>query len=109
VYRFVRKPPTVSGAPRYGAFHTAEVPYAYDNLRFVKRPWEPLDYNLAEAMSSYWVNFAKAGDPNGMGLPGWAPYNQGGGKIMIFGNQPTAGLLPDKEELDFLIKKMMKN
>lgn len=109
VYRFVRKPPTVSGAPLYGAFHTAEVPYAFDNLRFVKRPWEPLDYNLADAMSSYWVNFAKAGDPNGMGLPSWSPYDHGGGKIMIFGNQPTAGLLPDKEELEFVIKKMMGN
>jgi para-nitrobenzyl esterase len=109
LYRFVRKPPTVSGAPLYGAFHTAEVPYAYDNLRFVKRPWEPLDYNLADAMSSYWVNFAKAGDPNGIGLPSWSPYSQGDGKTMIFGNQPTAGLLPDKEELDFVMKKMMEN
>jgi carboxylesterase type B len=26
---------------------------------------------LADKMSSYWVNFAKNGDPNGKGLPLW--------------------------------------
>jgi len=109
VYRFVRKPPTVSGAPKYGAYHTAEVPYAYDNLKFVKCPWEPVDYNLADAMSSYWVNFAKAGDPNGMGLAAWSPYKASDSKIMIFGNQPMAGSLQDKEELDFVVKKMTGN
>jgi para-nitrobenzyl esterase len=26
---------------------------------------------IADQMSSYWVNFAKKGDPNGSGLPQW--------------------------------------
>jgi para-nitrobenzyl esterase len=109
VYRCVRKPPVASGAPEYGAYHTAEVPYAYDNLKFVKRPWEPVDYNLADAMSSYWVNFAFAGNPNGKGLAAWSPYNTSDRKIMVFDKQPTAGSLQDKEELDFVVKKMMEN
>ena len=29
---------------------------------------------LAEMISSYWVNFAKTGDPNGKDLPAWAPF-----------------------------------
>jgi carboxylesterase type B len=29
------------------------------------------DRAVAEMMSSYWVNFAKSGDPNGRGLPNW--------------------------------------
>jgi len=63
VYRFVRKPPTAVGERKWGAFHTAEVPYAYDNIKFVKRPFEPVDYNLSDEMSSYWVNFEKSLQP----------------------------------------------
>jgi para-nitrobenzyl esterase len=106
VYRFVRQPPTAPGGKKWGAFHTGEVPYAYDNLKFVKRPWEPVDYNLADEMSSYWVNFARTGDPNGAGLPRWEPYSQESEKIIIFGKQAIGGVLPDKAALDFQYKKM---
>ena len=29
------------------------------------RPWEPIDFELADQMSSYWANFMATGDPNG--------------------------------------------
>ena len=109
VYRFVRKPPTAPGGKEWGAFHTAEVPYAYDNLKFVKRPFEPVDYHLADEMSSYWVNFAKTGDPNGPGLPKWASYSRENGKIMIFGRQAEAGVLPDQAALEWWFRRMLKN
>jgi para-nitrobenzyl esterase len=106
VYRFVRQPPTALGGRKWGAFHTAEVPYAYDNLKFVKRPFEPVDYNLADAMSGYLVNFAKNGDPNGVGLERWENYTREGGKIMVFGQQPAMGGLPDKDALETLYGQM---
>jgi carboxylesterase type B len=34
----------------------------------------PKDQALAKMISSYWVNFAKKGNPNGKGLPEWAPF-----------------------------------
>ena len=66
VYRFERDVPFADGMQDFGAFHTGEVPYAYNNLKMSPRPWTEADYKLANTMSDYWVNFAKTGNPNGV-------------------------------------------
>jgi len=58
-------------AATYKAFHTSEVPYALNTLYMSDRPFTDADHKIADMMSSYWVNFATAGDPNGKGLPHW--------------------------------------
>ena len=58
-------------AAQYGAFHTSEVPYAMNTLAFSDRPFTADDKKIADMLSSYWANFAAAGDPNGKGLPRW--------------------------------------
>ena len=106
VYRFKRKPPATGAYLKYGAFHTAEVPYAYNNLSFVNRPWQPIDHHLADLMSSYWANFARTGDPNGKGLPVWDAYSSGMERVMFLDEQSGTVNLPDKAVLDFLFKTM---
>jgi para-nitrobenzyl esterase len=91
-YYFTRRPP---GAPELsinplaapGVYHFAEIYYVFNNLNVMKAwPWEPSDRGLADAMSSYWTNFAKTGDPNGPGLPSWQAYTpRGGGQVMRLG------------------------
>ncbi|HVY76511.1 MAG TPA: carboxylesterase family protein [Puia sp.] len=105
VYRFIRKPPARGEYVKYGAFHTGEVPYAYNNLRFVDRPWQAVDFRLADIMSSYWVNFVATGNPNGPGLPRWPAYTQSGKQIMLLNEEPHAGPMPDDKALDFLLSK----
>jgi len=106
VYRFIRKPPATGEYVKYGAFHTGEVPYAYDNLKFVNRPWEPVDHRLAKTMSSYWVNFVASGNPNGPGLPEWPAYNLNTKQIMALNENPAAEEMPDYKALDFMHEKM---
>ncbi len=106
VYRFARKVPGYGQYAKYGAFHTGEVPYAYDNLKFVKRPWEAIDHLLAKIISSYWVNFARTGNPNGSGLPEWPAYNSREKKILVLDEKIKSEKLPEWAALDFLIGNM---
>lgn len=109
LYRFTRKVPATGEYKKYGAFHTGKVPYAYDNLKFVNRPWEMADRKLAKMMSAYWANFAKTGNPNGKGLPEWKPFLPAQKQVMIFGKEAEVKPLPDAEQLDFLWRKMSKD
>ena len=106
VYRFTRKLPATGEYVKYGAFHTGEVPYAYDNLKFVNRPWESVDHELARIISRYWANFISTGNPNGNGLPEWPAYSVTDKKIMVLGEKPEAKSLSDAAALDFLYATM---
>lgn len=56
------------------AWHSSELWYVFNSLRPgvpPVRPWEPLDYAIADRMCTYWCNFIKNGDPNGEGLAQW--------------------------------------
>ena len=57
--------------PEYGVFHSSELPYVFDNLQILHRPWQPRDRRIAREMPAYWTNFAKNGNPNQGRLPHW--------------------------------------
>jgi len=71
--------------PEFGAFHTSDVPYAFNTIHAINRPWEAVDDTVADAMSSYWTNFAKTGDPNGGSLPRWPAYSPADHQTMQLG------------------------
>jgi len=108
LYFFNRKVPEFGGTNKFGAFHTGEVMYAYDNLKFLNRPLEPADFELAKLMSSYWVNFARTGDPNGKGLPVWPAFNKEKGEVKIFDATSVATKHPFLEGLEFLYQRAIK-
>ncbi|HWG04797.1 MAG TPA: carboxylesterase family protein [Beijerinckiaceae bacterium] len=106
-YHFGRIPPLPpdctffeNEASRLGAFHTAEIPYVFDTLDKRPWPWREIDRALARMLSSYWVNFATHGDPNGTGVPLWPTFDPDGPTVLLVENAITAGVLPERKELD---------
>jgi para-nitrobenzyl esterase len=87
VYYFTHVPPSPADRPSRGATHVAEIPYMFHNLADGPAPWTDTDRQLADTMASYWVNFARAGDPNGAGLPAWPAYRDAAtGKAQVLGD-----------------------
>jgi para-nitrobenzyl esterase len=110
VYRFdhaPRIPDTWFGAANrgkdFGAFHSADIVYVFDHPEIIKA-WtiDATDRRVADQMSSYWVNFARTGDPNGPGLPTWAPYSPDAPKKMLIGPEPRLADDPDIARLRLL-------
>ncbi len=102
LYQFSHVPPDKPNFPNYGAFHTSEVPYVLHTLHTWNRPWQQLDKDLENALSNYWVNFAKTGNPNGQNLPVWESYNKQSGTIMLLGDKVETKPAFMKKEFDFL-------
>lgn len=76
-------------AALYGAFHSSEVPYVLNTLYMSERPFTDVDKKIADQVSSYWVNFATAGDPNGKGLTVWPAVGEKA-ETMEIGDKPGA-------------------
>ena len=75
IYKFTQLMPGPE-ASLNGVFHTSDVPYWLNNFSPVKADyWAGIDYKIGDIMSSYLVNFAKTGNPNGAGLPEWDSFN----------------------------------
>jgi para-nitrobenzyl esterase len=102
IYNFNRKLPAYSAASNFGAFHTGEVPYVFNNLKTVNRPWEDIDIQLADHLSSYWVNFVKTGNPNGGNLTHWPVYTPEKDQVLVIDQQTSATKMPFKDGLRIL-------
>jgi para-nitrobenzyl esterase len=102
VYNFNRGLPYYTPETNFGAFHSGEIVYAFNNLHTLDRPWEKIDHQLAETMSDYWVNFVKTGSPNGASLVNWPKYDLDKGDVLIFDKKTESTSLPTRNQLKFL-------
>ncbi len=91
--------------PEYQAFHSADLPYTFDNLALMNRPWDDVDRRLADLMSDYWVNFIAQGDPNRAGLPAWPADND---QVMRFGTDSHAVEILAPKKLQFFERVFAK-
>jgi para-nitrobenzyl esterase len=111
-YLFSYVPISMKDRMKYGASHASEIPFVFDNL--IERngsKFDTKDKKVSKIMNSYWVNFAKTGNPNGKGLPLWPVYDSAKDEIFEFKPDGSAGNFFDyrKARLDVIEKAFEDN
>ena len=89
------------GSPDVGSGHGSDVPYAFQTLGGGRQGGPgPEALELSDTISSYWINFAKSGDPNGPDLPEWPAFTGSDQKVMLFDAAPSARPVPNLDNLE---------
>jgi para-nitrobenzyl esterase len=100
LYYFTHHTPRPSPQKQLGAYHGAELPYAFGTLASHDWDWTDEDRRLANIVSGYWVNFARTGNPNGPGLPYWPAYTDE--QVMELSSSPGPIATPSAKALQVL-------
>jgi para-nitrobenzyl esterase len=79
-----------------------DVSYVFQHLNPKNPQTTKSDLEISDAMSTYWVNFAKHGDPNGEGVLAWPTFSAGNPQVMYFSQTPHIGPVPSAESLKVL-------
>ncbi len=101
IYNFNRSLPAYTPESQFGAFHSGEIVYAYDNLHTLDRPWEEVDHEIAGTMSNYWASFIRDGNPNVDGQPEWKSFSIDRPWILSIAEQSKSEQLPTMDKLMF--------
>ena len=107
IFLFSYVPAAMKERMRLGPGHGTDVSFVFDDLRVPQGGTaDPEDQEVARIMNSYWVNFAKTGNPNGDGLPLWPLYNPKTNEILDLQPDGKAAAKPDprKARLDVIEK-----
>jgi para-nitrobenzyl esterase len=103
-YRFLREPPLpaegeIAERDNARAFHGSELPYVFGTFAARDWPWTEADRELGRQVSSFWLNFARCGDPNGPGLPDWPTFAKEGERTLLIDLRPRVGDIPNRTEM----------
>jgi len=103
VYYFSHRPP-YPNTPQFkdwGAAHGGEIAFVFGTFA-ANASVSAADHAVSDEMSSYWVNFAKTGDPNGSGLPAWPVFSSAQAQVMNLNDPSKAIPVPNLEKLEVL-------
>jgi len=104
-YYFDQHPDYPADSPQagHGSPHGMEVEYVFGHPTGGPsgKP-SATDLAISDAMTTYWTNFTKYGDPNGKGMPNWPAYSDAHPEVRYFSGTAHSGPLPNPEGLKAL-------
>jgi para-nitrobenzyl esterase len=98
LYHFAHPTPGPMGK-MLGAHHGAEIAYVFDNMQLAPHR-AAVDDQIRDALVSYWVQFAAAGNPNRPALPDWPVYNSAADRCLLVSDTITIAESLRKTKLD---------
>ncbi len=99
LYHFRRVPP--SPRQTLGAFHSLEIYFVFGSGNALIERTDK-DDALDHAMSTYWTNFARTGDPNDEGVLDWPTYSAETDRWMTFNPETRVETGVRKAKLDIM-------
>jgi para-nitrobenzyl esterase len=111
IFLFSYVPSAMRDRMRFGPAHGTDIGFVFNDLRAPQGGTvAPEDKEVANMMNSYWVNFAKTGNPNGPGLANWPSINTKTNELLEIQSDGKAVGKPDptKARLD-VIEKAVNN
>lgn len=102
---YMSEPPELSlpGGPRSGgAYHSGDLALVFGNTDKVGFDWTGVDRKVSQNMMSYWINFARSGNPNGDQVPSWPAFDSALQNTQVINEAPTTvqGVL--RRQLDIM-------
>jgi para-nitrobenzyl esterase len=85
-----------------GSGHGSEVGlvFANEDNRPGRPPWNDADRALSNQLHSYWVNFARTGNPNGASLPQWPQFAPGKPSVLNVGAETKVIAVPNAAQIE---------
>lgn len=102
----------IPGEDHAGSFHGSDLWFVFDSLARCWRPFTGKHYDLARAVSSYFVNFVRTGDPNGRDwignpLPRWEAYTKEQHLRICFEDRPVCREIPEDPLLNLRVESIL--
>lgn len=88
-----------------GAYHSGDLVYVFNNLDRFAVDWTAEDRKIADAMTGYWTEFAKTGNPNRADLPTWPLYDLQQHQTLRIGTPMEPILGARRQKLDLMQRR----
>jgi para-nitrobenzyl esterase len=108
LYRFSTIPPFQPWLALHAAGPGAELPYVFgfppaSALAQYEAPDKAAMHSqIEQQIQSYWTNFAKTGDPNGVGVTQWPAFSKTSEKMLQMGDRFAAADIVDLQAMNLL-------
>jgi para-nitrobenzyl esterase len=86
-----------------GSPHAADLAYVFGNFRQTDNAeTRRADEALSHQIQTYWVNFARTGDPNSSGAPFWPEFTQQRQEVLVLDTISRTSKVPNLKQLQAL-------